>query len=547
MGIPLYFKIISDKYPDIIIKNINNNKSNALFLDLNCAIHPCCRKIMSEYNGLNNDKLELKMINETINYINKLVNMVNPELLYIAIDGVAPCAKMNQQRFRRYKSVVETQITNNIKEKCGEPVNYNNWNTNAISPGTEFMDNLSSKINHEISNNSIYSNINVIFSDMNTPGEGEHKILDYIKNNIFNGNLVIYGLDADLIMLSFVSGKNNIYLLRESVEFGKVIPEKYLFLNIDILKFFIIMELKDIILQKDSTFLYKEEYNKVLINDYIFLCLFVGNDFIPHLTSISLRNKSLPYLLDKYMEVFINYKLTLISEQNGKLKINNQGLFILFKLLENDEDKLLIEFSQKRKKFKYNKFYNNPRNTSNNTELNRQLDIHNNYPILNQDAEKYIDIGKKGWELKYYEKCLKIYEFDEIENVVLNYLTGLKWVFEYYFNGCSNWSWKYNYLYSPTLKDIFKYFQNQNNINDIIIKKNKPYNVIVQMLGIFPKTSRNLIPIKYRKLKDSDSEIVDYYPDTFELSYYYKRYFWECEPILPILDFERINKLFKKK
>ena len=48
MGIPLYFKIISEKYPNIIKDNLDNNKNN-LFLDLNCAIHPCCRKILEEY------------------------------------------------------------------------------------------------------------------------------------------------------------------------------------------------------------------------------------------------------------------------------------------------------------------------------------------------------------------------------------------------------------------------------------------------------------------------------------------------------------------
>ena len=105
MGIPLYFKLLSEKYDDIIISKING--CQALFLDLNCGIHPCCRKIMTEYNSTNvsKDILERKMINEVINYIEKLVQLTNTQMLYIAIDGVAPVAKMKQQRMRRYKSV----------------------------------------------------------------------------------------------------------------------------------------------------------------------------------------------------------------------------------------------------------------------------------------------------------------------------------------------------------------------------------------------------------------------------------------------------------
>ena len=100
MGIPLYFKQISEKYPSIIKDSLDSSKNNNLFLDLNCAIHPCCRKILEEYsvNNFNQNIFESKMINEVLNYIQKLVQMVNPQLLYIAIDGVAPCAKMNQQR-----------------------------------------------------------------------------------------------------------------------------------------------------------------------------------------------------------------------------------------------------------------------------------------------------------------------------------------------------------------------------------------------------------------------------------------------------------------
>jgi len=76
----------------------------------------------------------------------------------------------------------------------------------------------------------------IIFSDTTERGEGEHKILQYIKKNNIQKS-VIYGLDADLIMLSIVSNKENIYLLRERTEYNiEDTDNDYIYLNIDKLK-----------------------------------------------------------------------------------------------------------------------------------------------------------------------------------------------------------------------------------------------------------------------------------------------------------------------
>ena len=81
MGIPLFFKKLCEDYPESIIKNINVLNDTFLFLDLNCAIHPCCRKIVEmDYNSLKKDIYEKKMIVSVINYIKKLEKQVNPKL-----------------------------------------------------------------------------------------------------------------------------------------------------------------------------------------------------------------------------------------------------------------------------------------------------------------------------------------------------------------------------------------------------------------------------------------------------------------------------------
>jgi len=535
MGIPLYFKIISEKYPDIIKSNINNKDS--LFLDLNCAIHPCCRKILDQYtvNNFNKNDVERKMINEVLNYIHKLVSLVDPKLLYLAIDGVAPCAKMNQQRLRRYKTVYEKSKIDTIKKEENKETNNFNWNTNAISPGTEFMDTLSKAIVHEIENKQIYKTIEVHFSDSYVPGEGEHKILEFVKNNNLDNNIVIYGLDADLIILSFVTHKNNIFLLREALQFGKPVLDSFLYLDIDNLKYYIVKDLQEKILIADSTLLFDTNKLNNLMDDYIFISFLIGNDFLPHLLAFDLRNDGLTFLLNKYVEMYVIYEDNLVNRD--KNTINWRFLKAYFNELNNYESELLLKMSKKRKKFKLRKTYND--------EYDKKIDLLNNYPILHQELEDYVDIGKKNWKYRFYNKALNIYDEDDITMCCKNYIDGLKWTYDYYFKGCKSWKWKYNYRHAPSLGDIIN-TMNSYSLNTIKFSDSQPYSPIVQLLSIFPKTSYNLIPPEYRQLMTKTSDIYDYYPSHYQIDTYYKRYFWQCEPILPLIDYERINSCVKK-
>lgn len=537
MGIPLYFKKLYEDYPEIIINDIVG--TNNLFLDLNCAIHPCCQNILKNFNQnvTNKNNLENKMINETINYIELLIQKTNPKFIYIAVDGVAPCAKMNQQRLRRYKTVLDKKTEKEIKEELNMTLEGNLWDKNAISPGTSFMDKLTNKINVFINEyKNIQNHVKLIFSSSYLPGEGEHKILQYIKNNNVEGNVIIYGLDADLIMLAMASKYNNIYLLREAIEFGKKIDNKLLYLDIDLLKSKLITTLKIKINDKENGLFINNYQSLRMIDDYIFLCFLLGNDFLPHNLSIDLRHNGHDILLNTYLDNFIIARDFLVDSK--KLKINNNFLYALFKIIASNEDNTLIKIQNKRNKFRiFNNKYEN--------EFERRMDVINNSPITNNTEERKVNFSKKYWRTRYYKQCLNIEDEEEIEDLCYNYCEGLKWTFFYYFDSCASWDWKYEYLHPPTIKDLTNFLLN-NNINKIKLNKGKPYHPIVQLLSILPNESNQLLPYNYRKLMTKNSPIGMYYPKKYMLDTFLKRYYWMCPPVLPNINLKNINSEFRK-
>lgn len=184
---------------------------------------------------------EEDMMLEVFAYTERVVNMIRPrKLLMMAIDGVAPRAKMNQQRSRRFRSAMEAREKEEEKQAAleewkamGLPVtdeaaqSKKAWDSNAITPGTPFMTLLAESLRYwvtkKMNHDPGWKNLQVIISDASVPGEGEHKIMDHIRRQRShpehdpNTKHVIYGLDADLIMLSLATHEPYFKVLREDV------------------------------------------------------------------------------------------------------------------------------------------------------------------------------------------------------------------------------------------------------------------------------------------------------------------------------------------
>ena len=131
MGIPSYFSQIVKKHGKIM-KTFDSKKSlvNNLYLDSNSIIYDSLREI--EYEKNNNNDYERKLLNEISKKIQKYIDLLKPKnTIYIAFDGVAPVAKLDHQRNRRYKSWFQEKITEEIKESHLK--SENKWNRTAIT------------------------------------------------------------------------------------------------------------------------------------------------------------------------------------------------------------------------------------------------------------------------------------------------------------------------------------------------------------------------------------------------------------------------------
>jgi len=500
MGIPVFFKTLINDYHKVV-KPLENYKIDNLFLDLNCLIHPSCSKI--------EDGNEQDMISLIIKNIHNLIFLTKASFIYIAIDGPAPKAKMKQQKIRRLKSVLENKA----------------WDTNAITPGTIFMNNLNRELHKE------FNQPNIILSDSNEPGEGEHKILQFIKqrkDNFSKQSNCIYGLDADLIMLALVSGLPHMYLLRERTSFNiEQMDCEYLLLDIKELR-------------KEITSSFPGIPKQRIIYDYIFICFFLGNDFIIHSPSLSLRYNGLHHLMDAYKQCQekFNYKFYIINPTTKSI-IHWKNLLEYISLLESWETTIIKDTFNVRlqQHKKYKKIYDGIQNNKHKTIKTQHVSKFPSDDIMRHKPVIFIDNEKKIFQSDNWVQNYNLYTLTEsftmiavnelstkVDKLCLSYLESLVWTTHYYFNHCISQEWYYPYEFSPTLHDVKIFLTKHKRIK--ITPTTKTYTPLEQLQYVLPYQSYHLND----KLESVDeSEFITKIDKEFTLL---KRYDWECHPII---------------
>ena len=517
MGIPSYFSYIIKNYPNIIQKRDGCEPFDHLFMDCNSIVYDAYNNIEKKHLKTHIDvsNIETLILNIVVENIKGYIRFISPKhTVFITFDGVSPFAKMSQQKTRRYKSVFLDTSSKKL------------WNTTNITPGTTFMNSLSIRIHNEFKNKERDFNvkkINISCSDEH--GEGEHKLFQYIRDNdVKTHNVAVYGLDSDLIMLSIFHRQyvNSIFVFREAPEFKSLIsqdklrdPTEKLFLDIGLLSQSIFNEMGT---DKSKS-----------VNDYIFLCFFLGNDFLPHFPAFNIRTHGIQILMD-------TYRITIGKYPDRALILNNKIQWkwvsvFLNEIAKNEHEYILNEYFVRDKM--------DGRVWANNTHEEREQ-ILQNIPVIYREDEKYISPNHVGWEKRYYKQLFDINPSEEnIKIVCINYLEGLEWVYKYYTVGCPDWKWKYHSSYPPLVKDLVKYLP-KGNFDFIQSNSSRPFTPYLQLAYVLPRVHFNLLPEPVNQFLLTN--FSEYYPIEYKFKWAFCRYFWEAHPVLPEIPIETLEK-----
>uniref|UniRef100_A0A8I3X1T6 5'-3' exoribonuclease 1 n=1 Tax=Callithrix jacchus TaxID=9483 RepID=A0A8I3X1T6_CALJA len=394
-------------------------------------------------------------------------------------------------------------------------------------------------VNMKISMDKSWQGVTIYFSGHETPGEGEHKIMEFIRSEKAkpdhdpNTRHCLYGLDADLIMLGLTSHEAHFSLLREEVRFGGkkaqrvCAPEETTFhlLHLSLMREYIDYEFS--VLKEKITFKYDIER---IIDDWILMGFLVGNDFIPHLPHLHINHDALPLLYGTYITILP--ELGGYINESGHLNLPRFEKYLV-KLSDFDRE----HFSEVFVDLKWfeskvgNKYLNEAAGVAaeeaRNYKENKKLKGQENslcWAALDKNEGEMVT-SKDNLEDETEDDDLFETEFRQYKRTYYMTKMGVDVVSEYY-----------PYHYAPFLSDI-------RNISTLRIhfELGKPFKPFEQLLAVLPAASKNLLPTCYQHLMTSeDSPIIEYYPPDFKTDLNGKQQEWEAVVLIPFIDEKRL-------
>ena len=481
--------------------------------------------------------------------------------IFLAIDGVAPRAKMNNQRDRRFRSSYESQhVDSYMHEKLQMTFEQVDFKSNSISPGTEFMLDLTQHIEFFIKRkfyeDSNWSKLKVFFSPGNVPGEGEHKIMDYVRSWSQGPDAnprdvhCVYGNDSDLVLLSLKLHLPNVFILREPNVFSdadkrvnyaaKRFTEKEDFeiLYVNILREYLYLEFLDEEMmakfdEKNESFKANCPKNRQRINaerfidDFVLLTCLVGNDFLPAVYGLSTKNGHLDLFIRELKKFYKREGLFLVYRE----EILWANVALLIEQLSCHQESFLnqclknfrreISSYDKRKKMLTKKNRRKNSQIDGNFDQEEDTDLFllrykSEYDQLKSASRRMQEMvnlrsdnfaRKKFYYANYFKKSGQRKSVSEkelkicINDICQNYFEGMEFKHKYYSIGCSSWVWFYRFTLCPLMEDMIPFLKEATKDPSqklFQLELGQPFRPYIQLLHILPKRSLGLLPAIFK-------------------------------------------------
>lgn len=462
---------------------------DGMLFDLNSTLHDI--KVMVKSETEEEQFKEYTTLFDEI--IRNYIKQYKPKKYVIfSVDGVAPAAKMAQQRTRRYKGAHEVDAV---------------FDGAQITTGTDFMRKLDSYIADfckDPKNKSFLPEV-VIYSSHLDPGEGEHKMFKYLNIAVKKGVItpdekskhVIVGLDSDLVMLTMLSPIKNLILLRELKDGGSE------YIDVEKLKILI----KNLMTYEPDQKMYQ------LIKDFVVMSFFLGNDFIPSFFAFYDVNKSMQMMINLYKKIKLPF-----TDISGIIW-ENVSVFVFE--LSKKEAELLAERTA--------------------ASINSQR-VHPFNVAINERTQ--IDMP----EIDMYQLVTRLEEINVVKEVTAaeEIVNMFNWTYAYYTKKRVSNHVFYPYNIGITLTSMYDYLIGQTSFKNILADSSEE--IITpecQLLTIIPPTKSYLIDDSISFLINDMNALSHQSPVQFK---YFKDGLeeWEFHPMLPSFNIKKTIELLKE-
>lgn len=417
---------------------------------------------------------------------------------------------------------------------------------------------------------------------------------------------VLYGLDADLIMLGLASHEPKFMLLREKMSVvmagrGRHKHRKkkdmleYTRDDFELLELRALREMFTIQFRKfaDSGRLNVEYDVRRVIDDFIFMCMFVGNDFLPHVPHLEIDNGALSLMLNNYIDLLPEWGGYLTNKgaiHPGRLEqffyhlaVFEEEHFRRRAYEENEPGWGLGTENELEKDDFYGVWYGSSKTPSMAKEANQKMVVETNVfesEMANDDQtspeiralddtikskveKKFKKVhprdASRSYREFYYESKLNISPLPTLRGeaqrdrraVTRDYLEGLHWNLNYYHNGCCSWAWYYPHLYAPLSTDMANLHEfygdevidvkDNDGFREFNFEQTEPFPPLAQLLSVLPSASASLLPPVLGELMiEPSSPLAPYYPKDFDSDPNGKRQPWEAVVKIPFIDGEQL-------